>query len=109
MVRSKSEVMIDSVLVKNKIPFRYEAPLLVGTKEYFPDYTIRHPRTGKFYYWEHNGKMDDLEYVMKATTKIQNYAMNGFVPSVNLILTYETLKEPLSLEMIEKTVEYYFK
>ena len=108
MVRSKSEVMIDSILFKYKIPFRYECLLLLGQKEIFPDFTIRHPKTGEFFYWEHNGKMDDPEYRQKAFSKLQLYTEHGIIPSVQLITTYETLNHPLSMEMIEKIVDYYF-
>ena len=50
LVRSKSEVLIDMVLYRNKIPFRYECLLELGDISIFPDFTIRHPVTGQVYY-----------------------------------------------------------
>ena len=62
LVRSKSEVLIDMVLYTHKIPFRYECELQLGDFKIYPDFTIRHPKTGKTIYWEHFGKMDDPKY-----------------------------------------------
>ena len=108
LVRSKSEAIIDMFLYKNKIPFRYECKLQLGEAYVFPDFTIRHPRTGETFYWEHFGMMDNPSYVQKACSKIQLYASNGIIPSVQLITTYETKANPLSSQMVEKIVEYYF-
>ena len=107
-VRSKSEVIIDTLLYTNKIPFRYECALKLGRKTYYPDFTIKHPRTGKIYYWEHFGMMDDEEYIKKACSKLQVYALNGIVPSVNLIMTFETSENPLGAEEVMELIEKYF-
>lgn len=68
-MRSKSEAMIVKVLKQNKIPYRYEAKLLFGDIEMYPDFTIRHPKTGQWFYWEHFGLLDKADYVK---TCIQN-------------------------------------
>lgn len=107
-VRSKSEVLIDSVLHKYKIPFRYECRLILGETELYPDFTIRHPLTGETYLWEHFGMMDNMKYRNSTVNKLQTYISNGIIPSVHLITTYETLESPLDLETIEKIVEHYF-
>lgn len=107
-VRSKSEALIDMVLHKHKIPFRYEAALSLGDITFYPDFTIRHPHTGKTYYWEHFGMMDTPEYSKKAFSKLQRYSSYGIIPDIQLITTYETKEMPLDPEWIEKIVEYYF-
>lgn len=107
-VRSKSEVMIDTLLYINKIPFRYECELKVGKKLYYPDFTIKHPRSGKIYYWEHFGRMDDENYIKKTYLKLQNYAMHEIIPSVNLIMTFENQEHPLTEETIAWKIERYF-
>lgn len=108
VVRSKSETLIDMILYINKIPFRYECALQLGESVVYPDFTIRHPRTGETYYWEHFGKMDDPYYCKTACTKLQNYTMYGIIPSIQLITTYETMDNPLGTETIEKIVSEYF-
>ncbi|MEE1086848.1 MAG: ATPase [Schaedlerella sp.] len=108
VVRSKAEAMIDMFLYKNKIPFRYECKLQLGELILYPDFTIRHPQTGKIFYWEHFGLMDYPEYVEKTYSKLQIYAQHGIIESINLITTFETKNNPLSTEMIEKIIDYYF-
>lgn len=107
-VRSKSEVIIDTLLYINKIPFRYECALKLGRRTYYPDFTIKHPRTGKIYYWEHFGMMDDEEYIKKAYSKLQVYTLNGIIPSINLIMTFETSNCPLGAEAVMELIEKYF-
>ena len=107
-VRSKSEAIIDMFLFLNKIPFHYEEKLVLGRGIMYPDFTIRHPKSGKVFYWEHFGMMEDPEYVREAARKIKRYSLNGIIPGINLITTYETEQSPLSTEMVEKIIEYYF-
>lgn len=107
-VRSKSEAVIDKVLHREGIPFRYEDKLVLGNVVMYPDFTIRHPDTGKVYYWEHFGMMDNQEYVEHACKKIKQYCDNGIVPSINLIMTYETKEYPFSIEDAEQVVRKYF-
>ncbi len=108
LVRSKSEMIIDMFLHLNKIPFRYECALYLNETTIYPDFTIRHPQTGTFYYWEHFGMMDDPTYAKKAYSKLQLYTSHGIIPSIQLITTYETKEHPLSTEVIEKLIEHYF-
>lgn len=107
-VRSKSEAMIDSLLYTNQIPFRYECSLTIGGTTIYPDFTIRHPVTGKTYYWEHFGMMDDPAYSKHTISKLQFYIYHGIIPSIDLITTYETSQTPLTTEMIHKIIDYYF-
>lgn len=107
-VRSKSEEMIDMVLYKNKIPFRYECALRFGEILLYPDFTIRHPKTGQTYYWEHFGLMDDANYSKTAFSKLQTYTSHGIIPTIHLITTYETKEHPLNIETVEEIVKQYF-
>ena len=108
MVRSKSECMIDTMLFMNKIPFRYECALEIGEIKVYPDFTIMHPKTGKIYYWEHFGLMDNPEYAQKAFSKQQLYTSCGIIPTHQLIITYETKERPLDSSEIERVIENYF-
>ena len=108
LVRSKSEAMIDMYLYTNKIPFRYECMLQLGSTSFFPDFTIRHPKTGDLFYWEHFGMVDNTLYCQNMTSKLQLYIAHGIIPSVQLITTYETKERPLSIELIKNIIEHYF-
>lgn len=107
-VRSKSEAMIAKVLKQYKIPYRYESQLILDDVELYPDFTIRHPKTGEYFYWEHFGLLDKPEYVKTMHTKMQLYTANNIMPSIKLITTYETKEKPLTFEMVELLVKYYF-
>ena len=108
-VRSKSEALIDMFLHINQIPFRYEYALNLGMYTFYPDFTIRHPDTGNTFYWEHFGLMDNASYCKNAFSKLTQYAEANIFPGINLITTYETIEHPLTPEIIEKTITYYFK
>lgn len=108
-VRSKSESLITMFLHTNKIPFRYECVLTFEDITIYPDFTIRHPYTGEYFYWEHFGMMDNANYCKNAFSKLQLYISNGIIPSVNLITTYEPLDHPLDAEMVDNLVQFYFQ
>ena len=108
LVRSKSESLIDTFLFLNKIPFRYECALQLGEITLFPDFTIRHPKTGAIFYWEHFGLMDNPTYSQNVFSKLQLYASHGIIPSIQLITTYETKENPLSADTVEKIITHYF-
>nr|MBQ8251820.1 ATPase [Lachnospiraceae bacterium] len=107
-LRSKSEVMIDMMLRTHHIPFRYECALQLGNSLLYPDFTIRHPQTGAYYYWEHFGLMDVPSYIENTTSKLNLYASHGITPGIQLITTYETKNQPLDPELVEKYIEYHF-
>ena len=108
LVRSKSEAIIDMLLHINKIPFRYECELQIGETTFYPDFTLRHPLTGKFFYWEHFGMMDNPNYCRNASAKLQFYFSHDIIPSVNLITTYETKDNPMNIEIVEGIIQHYF-
>lgn len=107
-VRSKSEAFIFTTLYNNRIPFRYECELSLDSVTFYPDFTIRHPKTGDFFYWEHFGMMDNSSYASNAFHKMDLYNAHGITPSVNLITTFESKNSPLDLELVQKTIDYYF-
>lgn len=107
MVRSKSEVLIDMQLYTNHIPFRYECELQLGNVTIYPDFTVRNPRTGKIYYWEHFGIMDDPNYTNNVLLKLNTYITNQIIPTINLITTYETKEHPLTIDTINRVIAEY--
>ncbi|SFR82863.1 hypothetical protein SAMN04487829_2430 [Pseudobutyrivibrio sp. NOR37] len=96
VVRSKSEVFIDMALHQKSIPYRYECKLLIGDREFYPDFTLIHPLTKEIIYWEHFGKMDDADYANKAMAKMKLYHSAGIIPGKNLIITFETKDRPFT-------------
>ena len=107
-VRSKSEALIASILQEKGIPFRYECELSLSGTLYYPDFTIRHPISGRVMLWEHFGLLDKPDYANRAYSKLRIYSENGFIPMINLIITCETESVPLDLRLVSRLVDHYF-
>ena len=110
-VRSKSEILIANALKKHKIPYRFEYPYQFDShsKTKHPDFTVLNVRTRKEFIWEHMGKMDDEGYRDYALNRIIDFEKHGIFPGDRLILTHETLNNPISSKIIEKTIVHYLK
>jgi len=108
LVRSKSEAFIASILADNGIPFRYECAIKIAGIVVYPDFTIRHPISGKLCLWEHFGLIDRPHYLNNAFDKLRLYIRGGFIPDENLILTFETTDKPLSFSFVRDLIKYHF-
>jgi len=105
-VRSKSELVITGMLEANKIPYRYEAELILGEKKFYPDFTILCPRSGKLMYWEHFGMMHVNEYREKAEKKVEKYIENGLLPFDNFIATYDKADGSINAKTIQNVIDF---
>ena len=108
MYRSKSEVSIASELFTKRIPHRYECDQIINGITYHPDFTIRHPKTGQFIYWEHFGGMDQERYIYRSITKLKDYESIGIFPDRNLIVTYESRQFPFESWMAQEIINRWF-
>lgn len=108
MFRSKSESHIAIRLFANRIPYRYEWDRTINGIVYHIDFTIRHPKTGEIFYWEHFGRIDDEKYNRKNARKLADYESVGIFPNKNLILTYESKRFPLNFSTIDAVIEKWF-
>ena len=92
------------------IPYRYEYPVdIKGWGKFYPDFTVLNIKKRREIYWEHLGMMDDVTYVENALQKITLYMQNGIFLNDNLIITYETKRNPLNQKMIRLMIEQYLK
>ena len=106
-VRSKSEVIIANAMNAKGRPYRYEYPLDIGGRRFYPDFTILNLRERKVIYWDHFGMMSDPEYARKAVWKIQFYQRHGFFPGDNLICTFETRDQPLDPGLVRQMIDRF--
>jgi len=106
-VRSKSEKIIADKLKLQGIPYIYEMPLKLGALVKYPDFTTLNKRTRKVFYWEHMGLMDHPDYFQNAMAKLKVYHQNGIWVGKNLIVTYETVEQPLDVKMLEQIIQEY--
>ena len=112
MVRSKSEVIIANLLYKHRkdLDYKYERPLKLRAKNgeeitIHPDFTIINKHTGRIYYYEHAGKMDDPKYATDFVKKMELYAANNIWQGEELLVTYEAAGAPLSTTCVRKMVD----
>lgn len=108
MVRSKSEAFIVMLLSVCHIPYRYECRLNIGGHVFYPDFTIRHPLTGEYFFWEHVGMLEDPTYASNFLHKLHIYLSNGLFPDRNLILTYETVDHPFDIAIAKDKISEFF-
>lgn len=106
-VRSKSEMIIADTLSRFEIPYRYEYPVKLKNYTVHPDFLCLNIRTRQEYIWEHFGLMDNPEYQQNAFSKIADYQNCGYFPGKNLILTFETIKNPLSAKQVSQLTKEY--
>ncbi len=104
-MRSGGEMYISSRLDHFGIPYRYEAPLNIPDLNYNPDFTILRPRDRKIIYWEHFGKVNDYEYVLRNIGKVRDYIDYGIKPWDNLIMTYNNEKGGYNGKLIDAMIE----
>ena len=107
-LRSKSEVIIANALYERQIPFRYECFLELGEVVVYPDFTIIDPGTDQTFYWEHFGMMDDEKYITNWNQKMKTYILNGIIPGIHMICTYETKEHPINSMQVEKIIDNHF-
>ena len=101
-VRSKSEKMIADKLYMMDIPYKYEYPISLSSYGIvYPDFVVLNTIERKEVIIEHFGMMDNPEYSKNAVQKIEMYIKNGYIPGKNLILTFETSKKSLNIQMLE--------
>lgn len=107
-VRSKSEAYILNKLYANGIPFHYDCAVYLRNIRFYADFHILHPQTGAEYYWEHFGMIDNPEYLNDMSKKLRAYIESGYVPTQNLIVTFESRNSPLSYNLVDEIIAYLF-
>lgn len=104
-VRSKTERFMADFFFDNGIKYKYEKIIyLEGYGPASSDFTFLSPYTKEEIYWEHFGMVDNPEYALNMVKKINAYQMNGYVIGKNLIVTFESSKEVLNLNIVKSLV-----
>jgi len=73
-------------------------------KRIYPDFILKKP-DGSEIIWEHFGFMDNREYAIKISEKLELYRINGYRQHANLICTYE--EDIRSQESISKIIRKF--
>lgn len=104
-VRSKSEMMIANTLQIYSVPFCYEATLKLSGRDFSPDFTIMRRRDHKIFYWEHFGLVHEWSYRKNMKYKLEIYEEHNIVPWDNLLISYDTEKGALDLQVIQHLIQ----
>lgn len=110
-VRTKSEMAIAEILLRNGIPFVYELPhVLKNGKIVHTDFTILSTIDYKTeFLLEHEGSMADSGYRDKHAWRVENYYLSGYVPNVNIFFTYDGMNGSVDGESIQRIVDGWFR
>ena len=110
-VRTKSEMAIAEILLRNGIPFVYELPhVLKNGKIVHTDFTILSTIDYKTeILLEHEGSMADSGYRDKHAWRVENYYLSGYVPNVNIFFTYDGMNGSVDGESIQRIVDGWFR
>ncbi len=106
-VRSKSEADIISRLVHFNVPFHYEEEIQTPNGKRVPDFKCKAISTHKIWYWEHFGGMNSFKYAEKNIDKLKDLYSAGIVQWKNLIITTETVDNPLDINWVDEIIKYY--
>jgi hypothetical protein len=129
-VRSKSETIIANALINAGLQFVYELPVDInaglegllkdaspeaqpGVRTwrpfYFrPDFTVFSPRRNRPVLWEHFGMMQNEKYREGHAYKIDAYMKAGFVPGLDVVMTYDDMDGAVSSDAVERIINESF-
>lgn len=107
-VRSKGELLIAEALRAGGFEFYYEMRLELvdedgSIKVVYPDFVIVFP-SGFIVYWEHKGRLDDRNYMLRDLKKTQLYFRNGIFEPHNLIVTTDGPDNMTDMEAISRII-----
>ncbi len=108
-VRSKSEAIIVNLLDTGGIPYRYEAPLKLDDRTFYPDFTVLRPFDQKLIYWEHFGMVSDPGYQCKMDRKLSLYRLHQITPWNNLITTYDDENGSIDVRQIIRVIDIFLR
>ena len=107
-VRSKTEVIIADLFTSMSIPYSYETEFVTEDgKRYYPDFVLLNKRTRKTYVWEHLGLITNEDYASKNFLKLCEYEKSNLKFGENFIISMESDKYPLDIELIKEKIRRY--
>ena len=117
LVRSKAEADIISRFEYFGAAYHYEEEweipehliTLYGRNNFafHPDFKVKNMRTGNVFWWEHQGGWDNPKYVANMARRETDLFRMGLIPWKNLIITTETLAQPLDLLWVDEIIQFY--
>lgn len=112
LVRSRVEALLYERFCAAGFYVLYEYPIEYAPGKYLcPDFLLIHPVTGQVILWEHLGRWfhaeNSRQYRDSFNWKTDIYRELGFIPGINLQMSFET-DSGLDLEWISGQIEYLY-
>lgn len=105
--KSKSEMLIASILTSYNIEFKYEVTIRHGYRKLYPDFVIKRPKDGKIFYWEHAGLTKREDYVLDLHARLDDFHAEGINLWDNLILSFDRPDGSVDVDYIDKIIRLY--
>ena len=110
-VRSKSEIIIADHLRRYGVVYKYEKPLELTVHgrrvTFYPDFTVMNSRTGRIYYLEHFGMMDNEDYYNAVLRKLDAFEMNQLLIGRDVLLLHESSSAPLNTRVLDCYIQEF--
>jgi len=107
-VDSKAELVLSMQFDKKNVPFLQQWPIVLKNgRVIYADFKVLNLRTRREFLWEHLGMLGSEEYCRHSLPRLNELIMNGFIPGVNLILTWESEACKLDLRVINTLINTY--
>lgn len=107
ITRSKSEALIIDLLNMKGIPYVYDFPMHLGDRIKWPDFIILDRKHNRELVIEHLGKMSDEGYLIDQEDKLGLYIREGYVPNVDLLLTFDDRDGNINVPAISKMIDAF--
>ena len=96
---------------KNLAKAEYEKPLELTVHgrrvTFYPDFTVMNSRTGRIYYLEHFGMMDNEDYYNAVLRKLDAFEMNQLLIGRDVLLLHESSSAPLNTRVLDCYIQEY--
>lgn len=107
-VDSKAELVLSMQFDKRKVPFLQQVPIVLPSgRVIYADFKALNLRKRKEFVWEHLGMLGSEDYCRHSLPRLNELIMNGYIPGVNLILTWESEECKLDLRVVNKLINTY--
>ena len=73
----------------------------------YPDFVLLNVRKNKTIYWEHLGRAGEELYAVRNFDKLMKYERNGLIIGDNLIITIESEKMPLDVDIVTYKIKEF--
>ena len=99
--RSKSEVNIAQFLKSMGLEYKYEIKITIDGQVFYIDFAVYCPETGRFFFIEHFGMMNQERYRMRVFNKLTAYSTCGLQEGCDILYTFENAAVGYNIDILQ--------